>query len=180
MELLLRHEPRKADVIVLLAGDRFHRVAKAAALYHEGYAPVIVLTSSADNWDYGSLPSSRLVSELLKLGVKEEDIVWEETASHTRAEADATLKLAETHGWKTLLLVTTEYHQYRAFLTWLKAMEDRGVKHTLNVASVREFPDFYDKTHDEALRQEFEKIEEYCNKGDVATYRQGLWYLLEQ
>lgn len=180
MELLSRHKPRKADAIVLLAGDRFHRVARAAALYHEGYAPVIVLTSSADNWDYGSLPSSRLVPELLRLGVREKDIISEETAPHTRAEADATLKLAEKHGWKTLLLVTTEYHQYRAFLTWLKAMEDRGITLTLNMAAVAEFPDFYDKTRDEALVQEFEKIDEYGDKGHVATYQQGVLYLLEQ
>lgn len=180
MELLLGYEPRKADAIVLLAGDRFHRISKVAELYHSGFAPQIVLTSSADNWDYGSLPSRRLVPELLLLGVREEDIISEETASHTRAEADVTLKLAEKHGWKTLLLVTTEYHQYRAFLTWLKSMEDRGVMLTLHMAAIMEFPNFYEETRDEALQREFNKIKEYGDKGHVATYQQGVSYLLEQ
>lgn len=176
ISLLSRHQPQKADVIVLLAGDRYHRVPKAAELYHAAYAPRIVLTSNADNWDYGSLPSSKLVQALLEQGVREEHIIWEETAPHTRAEADATLRLAREHGWKTLLLVTTEYHQYRAYLTWLKAMSDHDLLLDLVMAVVPEFPHFHNETHEEALLREFKKIEEYGAKGDVASYQDAIVY----
>ncbi len=177
IELLTKHEPRKADAIVLLAGDRFHRIPKVAELYHAGRAPLIVVTSSADNWDYGSQPSSKLVPELLKHNIRPEHIISEETGPHTRAEADATFRLAKEHGWTTLLLVTTEYHQYRAFLTWLKAMRDNELDIELVMTVVYEFPDFYNETREEALVREFEKIEVYGAKGDVATYTEGIAYL---
>lgn len=180
MELLSEQHLEKADAIVLLAGDRYHRVAKAAELYRAGYAPRIVLTSNADNWDYGSLPSGKLVPALLECGVPEEDIIWEETAPHTRAEADRTLQIAAGRGWKTLLVVTTEYHQYRAFLTWLRAMKDQGLDLTLIMSSVEEFPDFYTDTREDALAREFTKIAEYGAKGDVASIDEGIDYLTRQ
>ena len=177
IELLIKQRPQKADAIVLLAGDRFHRVPKTAELFHAGYAPVVVLTSNADNWDYGSLPSSRLVAELKDLDVPEEAIIWEETAAHTRAEADSTLRIAKERGWKTLLIVTTEYHQYRAFLTWLKAIEDHGMDTTLIMASVEEYPSFHNDTREDALIREFDRIAQYQTKGDVSSYPSGIEYL---
>lgn len=180
MELLSEQHLQKADAIVLLAGDRYHRVAKAAELYHAGYAPRIVLTSNADNWDYGSLPSRKLVAALLEYGVPEQDILWEETAPHTRAEADRTLRIAQERGWKTLLIVTTEYHQYRAFLTWFKVMKDQNLNLTLLMASVDEFPDFYTDTREDALAREFTKIAEYGEKGDVASLKEGIDYLTQE
>lgn len=176
-ELLLRHEPRNADAIVLLAGDRYHRVSKAAELYHAGHAPFIVVTSSADDWDYGSLPSSKLLPKLLELGVREEHIISEETAGHTREEAESTLKIARERDWKTLLLVTTGYHQYRAFLTWVKALHDMGLDIALVIVPVLEFPEFKEETEEDALERELERIRVYQEKGDVADWALGIAYL---
>lgn len=180
IKLLSESAPVQSDVIVLLAGDRFYRVPKVAELYHAGHAPQVVLTSSADNWEYGSAPSSKLVPELLALGVNEQDIIWEETAPHTRAEADATLRLANSHGWKKLLLVTTEYHQYRAFLTWFKAIRDTASEIDIAMAPVSGYPDFHGETRDEGLTREFERIDEYQKKGDVASFQEGVVYLSEK
>lgn len=178
MELLSLHKPEKADAIVLLVGDRFHRIPRVAELYHQGHAPRVVLTGNADNGDYGSIPSRKLVPELVRLEIPEEYIIWEETAAHTRGEADASLRLAKRHGWTRLLLVTTEYHQYRAFLTWLKAMRDHDLDLDLIMVPIQEFPDFYNETREEALLRELQKIEAYTVKGDVATYEEGVAYLL--
>jgi uncharacterized SAM-binding protein YcdF (DUF218 family) len=180
MELLLLHEPRKADAIVLLAGDRFHRISKVAELYHAGFAPQVVVTSSAHNYAYGSLPSHVLVRKLYSHDIPEAQIIWEETAAHTRGEAESTIRLAALHGWNSLILVTTEYHQYRAFLTFLKAMRDMNLELELIVVAVHEFPSFHECTREELITQEFERFELYGAKGDVATYKQGVWYLLEQ
>lgn len=180
IKLLSEHTPTPADVIVLLAGDRFYRVPKAAELYHTKHAPKVVLTSSADNWEYGSAPSSKLVPELTALGVSEEDIIWEETAPHTRAEADMTLRIAKEKGWKTLLIVTTEYHLYRAFLTWLKAVRDTGSEIDIVAAAVSGYPEFHGDTREEGLAREFERIKEYQEKGDVASFEEGVVYLSEK
>ena len=176
-ELLSLHKPQHADAIILLAGDRFHRVAKVAELYHAKHAPKVVLTSSADDWEYGSLPSSKLIPELLRHDVLEKDIIWEESAAHTRAEADATLRIAQKEGWKTILLVTTHYHQPRAFLSWVKALSDLGMNMNLLVITVTEFPEFKKESEDEALLRELERIALYQEKGDVASFKEGIEYL---
>ena len=178
IELLEEHKPKAADAIVLLAGDRFHRVPRAAELFHAHYAPRIVITSNANDHAYGSLPASTLAESLRALEVPSEHVMWEETAPHTRAEADSTLRLAREYGWKKLLIVTTKYHQYRAFLTWVRAMYDEGMDIELVMVSVLEFPDFYDDTEDDAMAREFEKIKLYGEKGHVATYEEGIEYLL--
>jgi uncharacterized SAM-binding protein YcdF (DUF218 family) len=175
--LLLWQVPQKADAIVLLAGDRFHRTLKVAELYHTAMAPSVVVTSSAHNYAYGSLPAHVLVRKLTALGVPEEHIIWEETGAHTRAEADATLRLAQKHGWKTLLVVTTEYHQYRAFLTLVKAMRDLKMELKLIMVSENKFPQFHSKTHEETITGEMERITVYQQKGDVASLQEGILYL---
>lgn len=178
IELLSLHEPQKADAIVHLAGDRFYRTAKVAELYHAGFAPQVVVTSGAHNYAYGSLPSHVLVRKLRSHDIPEEQIIWEETAAHTRGEAESTIRLATQNGWNALILVTTEFHQYRVFLTFLKTMRDMHVNLKLIMVPAPGVPSFQDKTRDELLAQEFERIELYGAKGDVATYGEGVIYLL--
>ncbi len=175
--LLSQEELQQADAIVLLAGDRFHRVPKVAELYHAGLAPFVVVTSSADDWDYGSLPSHKLVPELIKLGIKEEDIIAEETAPHTRAEADSTLRIAKEKDWTSLILVTTGSHQYRALLTWIKALKDNDVNIELFMGTTQTFPEFKEESEDDALQREMERIKLYQEKGDVASWNEGEDYL---
>ena len=180
MQLLAATKAENADAIVLLAGDLFHRVPKAAELHRSGYAPFVVVTSNALDETYGSLPSNRLVPELLRLGVATDAIISEETAAHTRAEAESTMRIARERGWKSLILVTTEYHQYRAFLTWLKTMQDLGMDLRIMTASVEEFPSFKNETREQALVHEFERISAYQEKGHVADWTEGVEYLLEK
>lgn len=177
MEMLLRHETKNADAIVLLAGDRFHRTAKVAELYHAGSASQVIVTSSAHDYAYGSLPSHVLLRKLRSHGIPEAHILWEETAAHTRAEAESALRLAAQHKLRSLILVTTEYHQYRALLTFIKTMRDMELDIMLTIAAVNEFPSFHSKTYDEALAQELERIAAYQQKGDVASWKEGIEYL---
>lgn len=176
-KLLSERKPRKSDAIVLLAGDRFHRVPKAVELYSAKFASRVVVTSSAHDYAYGSLPSHVLVRKLQAQGLLSMHIIWEETAEHTRGEAESTLRLAQKHGWKTLLLVTTEYHQYRAFLTFVKTMRDMNMELELVVVPENEFPPFHDKTREEAIVEEMERIAAYQQKGDVASWQEGIAYL---
>ena len=175
--LLSTHEPRRADAIVLMAGDRFHRINKAAELYHDGHAPYLVVTSSADNWEYGSAPSSKLVPELTHAGVPIENIIQEETSPHTRAEADSALHIAKEHDWKTLIVVTTKYHLPRTYLTWLKAMKDAKYSPLLIMIPALGVPEFKQQSEGELFAQEMERIMLYQQKGDVATYADGVIYL---
>jgi len=176
---LFRQESNKnTDAIVLLAGDRFHRIAKVVELYTQGVASQIVITSGAHNYQYGSLPAHVLARKLIfEHHVPREAIIAVDEAMHSRAEADATLALAQMNQWNSLVLVTTEYHQYRALLTWLKAMKDKETHLSLQMRSVSEFPAFHTQTYEDALASEFEKIDLYGKKGDVATIKEGITYL---
>lgn len=177
MDMLRNQELKKADAIVLLAGDLYHRIPKVVQLFSEGYAPYVVLTSNADDPAYGSLPAHKLVSELVKSGIPDKNIFWEETAAHTRAEADSTLRIAKEKGWTSLILVTTEFHQYRAFLSWIQALRDAGVDISLRVSPISELASFHNESREVALAREDERILKYQEKGDVAKYQDGIDYL---
>ena len=175
--LLERMEAVPSDAIVLLAGDRFHRIPKVAELVRDHFGSVVVVTSSADNWEYGSAPSGKLVPELEMAGVPKDIIISEETTAHTRGEADATLRIAKEKGWTSLILVTTGYHRVRAFLTWLKAMHDADLSLKLSLACVEEFPEFKKGQEEETKKGEQDRIRLYQKKGDVASWEEGIKYL---
>ena len=142
-----------------------------------GLAPFVVITSSADDRAYGSMTAGALREELIMRGVPSEVIIWEETAPHTRAEAESTLNIVKEKGWKRLLLVTTEYHQYRALLTWLKTISDmRSIVH-ITIVPVTSFPAFRNETREEAVMRELARIRQYQEKGDVADWETGISYL---
>jgi len=171
--LLARKDIKPADAIVLLAGDRFHRIHKVAELFRDHLGSVVVVTSSADNWEYGSAPSGKLVPELERAGVPKDAIISEETALHTRAEADSTFRIAHERGWKSLILVTTGYHRVRAFLTWLQAMHEAGLSLTLSLACVDEFPEFKKGQEEKIIKGERDRIRIYQEKGDIASWEEG-------
>ncbi|MFA6279123.1 MAG: YdcF family protein [Candidatus Paceibacterota bacterium] len=178
---LLSNQPLlHADAIVLLQGDGLSRVPHAAELFHKGYAPVIVLVGKADDLAYGSVPSRELKAELHALKVPKEAVIFEETAAHTRAEAERSLTLAKENDWKSLLIVSSPHHQYRAFLTFLKAMRDAGMSLILHNAPARELPWFLRNPwgrRSDLLTQEFERIARYQEMAHVASFADGILYL---
>jgi uncharacterized SAM-binding protein YcdF (DUF218 family) len=174
----LANQPlRKGGVLVLLQGDGYSRVPYAAQLYADGFAPVIVIVGGDTRREYGSYPSSELRTRLVDAGVPADAIVFEETAEHTRAEAERVVTLAKEHGWKNLIIITSPHHMYRAYLTFLKAMHDASTELTLQPAPVRDLPWYVSMPwgkRSELLPPELERIEVYGAKGDVASYSEGL------
>ncbi|MGC9605530.1 MAG: YdcF family protein [Minisyncoccia bacterium] len=179
--VLLSNLPlKKGEAIFLLEGDGYNRVAHAAKLYKQGHAPKIVITGGAVKREYGSYPASELEIELLKLGIPKADIMLEETAAHTRAEADRAMEIARENGWKIILVATSAHHQYRAFLTFLKAMHAADMDIMIINAPARDLPWFslnpWGKRAD-LLAEEMERIFAYQEKGDVAGFSEGIRYL---
>ncbi len=170
---------RKGDIAFVMQGDGLSRAARAAQLVRDGFAPRAAIVGNATDRSYGSFPSGEVRDEMLRLGLSAEKILFEETAPHTRAEAARAMELAKSQGWKTVLIVTSPHHQYRAFLTFLKAMRDAGLELSL-VDAVAPLP--LDEplpwgTRRGLLPQEFDRIDAYQKKGDVASYEDGVAYL---
>ncbi|MBI4093536.1 YdcF family protein [Candidatus Kaiserbacteria bacterium] len=180
--LLDTQQLEKGDVIYVLQGDGIFRAAHAAKLHKDGFAPLVAIVGSGNDRAYGSFPSPEVKEEMVRLGVPKEKVLLEEVGPHTRGEADRGMELAKKYGWRTILIVTSPHHEYRAFLTFLKAMRDarldlRLVRATAPLSWSEETP--WGKRID-LLGQEFDRIVEYQKKGDVASYEEGIAYLESQ
>lgn len=173
---LIFNEPlSKADVIVLLEGDGYARLPHAVRLHQEQWAPKIVVSGGARNRLYGSFPAHKLVAKLIKMGISPADIIIEAASQNTRDQAVNIIIMAKENGWEKLLLVASPYHQPRAFLTFLKAMQDARAKlHIIN-APARELP-WFEKNpwgrRFDLLEAEMERIERY--KNDLALFSEGI------
>ena len=176
---LENESPRRGDVIVLLEGDGYNRVKHAARLYTDNYAPRIVILGGDARRAYGSYPSRELSRELIKQGVPKSAIYVEEKAKHTLGEAKRAMELAKREGWKSMILVTSPHHQFRAFLTFLKVVRKATLDILLVNAPAR-LPWFGDNPwgkRTDLMEGEFKRIDEYQKKGDCATFAEGLKYL---
>ncbi len=171
---------QKGDVIFVMQGDGLSRAEHATALLKDGFAGTASIVGSADNRSYGSFPSREIRDEMIRLGAPEETIFCEEKmGAHTRAEAERAIQIAKEKNWKTILIVTSPHHQYRTFLTYLKAMKDAECDLVLvnAPAPLSWFEQNSWGRRVDFLCKEFDKIDEYQKKGDVASYQDGILYL---
>lgn len=113
--------PARADIILALGGDNGDRIAMAAQLYHQGYAPHIMLTglengpamtrSNYLNWR---------VQFLLDEKVPDSAVILEQGAGNTWEEAVNTLALLKRRGWKRVIVVSDPPHMRRLHFVWNK------------------------------------------------------------
>jgi uncharacterized SAM-binding protein YcdF (DUF218 family) len=107
--------PETTDLIVVLSGDNYdaERATRAASLFKSGMAPRVMATGRA-------LRSYATTTDLMKRdlaehGVPENAIVpFTHKADDTRDEAAAVSEFVASHGWKKILLVTSNYHTRRS------------------------------------------------------------------
>ncbi|OGG73760.1 hypothetical protein A3A40_01560 [Candidatus Kaiserbacteria bacterium RIFCSPLOWO2_01_FULL_54_20] len=171
----------KADAIIILEGDLLVRVPEGARLYKEGWAPIVVISGGDTDQPAYAVPASQMLPALLKEGVPREAVILEEKSQNTRDQAVEIMKLARERGWKSIILVASHYHQYRAFLTFLKAMREAGLELALISAPVRDLR-WWEKTgrglRIDNFATELKKIDKYREEqGHVASYEEGIQYL---
>jgi uncharacterized SAM-binding protein YcdF (DUF218 family) len=170
---------KKSDVIVLLEGDGVNRVKKTAALYLEGWANRILFSGGIKDLSYGSYPAEYVVPALIKMDVPEESILIDEKSQHTKDQAENVVTLALENKWKKIILVASHYHQYRAYLTFLKIILENNYKIELINAPVNDLL-WFEKLdwgiRFDLLDSEFERIKKYAAQGDLATFEQAIEY----
>jgi uncharacterized SAM-binding protein YcdF (DUF218 family) len=169
----------KSDVIVLLEGDGTSRLEYAAWLFNNGYAPKICFSGGATNIPYGSYPFEYYKPRLKEFGLTENDFILEQTSQHTQQQAEEVVKLAEKYNWNKLLLVASHYHQYRAYLTFLKEILLKNKDIILINAPAKDISWFSNNDWGQRydlLSPEFEKIEKYLQSGHCATYGEAIEY----
>jgi uncharacterized SAM-binding protein YcdF (DUF218 family) len=128
--------PRKADIIVVLAGDGFgHRILKAAELVEQGWAPKVLV--DGPNGNYGLYECDLAIPFAVKAGYPESYFIHFEIASHsTEEEARMVAEKVRSMGLKRMLLVTSDFHTRRAEKIFHRAAPDLEI---IMVASPDEF-----------------------------------------
>jgi len=103
-----------ADAIVVLGDDNFYadRATHAAELYRQSVAPEVVASGRRLRPNAGI--SELMEHDLVERGVPKDRILrLSQDSESTRDEAEAVEKLAVAHQWRSLVIVTSNYHTRR-------------------------------------------------------------------
>lgn len=168
-----------SDVIVMLEGDGYYRVGKAAGLYRKGIASKVVFSGGITDYEYGSYPFSDVLPQLIGAGIKKEDLIHENKSLNTREQAVEVVKMAMENGWKRIALVASHEHQYRAYLTFLREVIDTNSNIILYNTPARNLGWFEDSNWGvrfDRLKQEFLRIEKYSTLGHLASFKEAIDY----
>ena len=169
----------KSDAAILLEGDGFFRIQKAVELYEKGLASKVVFSGNIIDKKYGSFPFDEIKPYLLREGIPESIIVHEDKSTNTREQAIEVVKMAVAMGWKKLVLIASQEHQYRAYLTFLREVLDTNSGLIIYNAPVRNLNWFVDSgwgMRFNRLMAEFERIEKYSAFGHLANVDEVIDY----
>ena len=123
--------PAKANAIVVLGGDNGERSLKAQALYHDGYAPIIVLTGLEKG---SATPPPRLTwraDYLAAHGVPRSVLRFEVGSRNSYEEATNILALMQKQKWQRVIVVSDPPHMRRLAWTWNRVFKDSGLHYVL-------------------------------------------------
>ena len=119
--LIAWDRPAPADAIVVIGGDhKPERVWWAVDLYNRGYAPVLILSGGTvvfegDEW----ITEAEMMRRYARIwGAPDEAVILEARSSSTIENAQFCQEICSSHGYHSILLVTSPYHSRRAGRTF--------------------------------------------------------------
>jgi len=123
---LIRDEgPAKADMAVVLAGDKYgRRIAKAAELIREGYVPKALVSGPPL---YGISESDLAIAMMVRQGCPADWFIsFADDARSTEDEANLIVPDLQRRGVRSFILVTSTYHTARAARVFRKVARRTG------------------------------------------------------
>lgn len=126
-KLLVVNEPKTADLILVLSGERRVRMHQAFRLFLEGWAPRVVITTCA-NWQIYSRSETQLAEEFvgsLPPALGSATHVLPVAADSTLEEAAEIRKYMDAVDAHSALLVTSEYHTRRALSVFRRLLPEK-------------------------------------------------------
>ena len=126
----------KADALIVLSDDNFYadRATRAAELFREGKAPVVVASGRRLRPSAGV--AEWMEHDRIERGVPKDKILpFAQDGDSTRDEAEALAKLAKTKKWRKAIVITSNYHTRRARYIF-RHVFPQGIE--ISVASARD------------------------------------------
>ena len=118
----------RADAIIVLSDDNFYadRATHAADLYRHGMAPIVV-ASGRRLRPYAGI-AELMEHDLIERGVPKDKIVRvSHNAENTREEAQVLAQQALERKWRSVIVVTSNYHTRRARYIFLHVFPSQTV-----------------------------------------------------
>ncbi len=143
--LIVKAEIGSADALVVLSGSSSYleRTHKAAELFKQGHAPLVLLTNDHTRGGWSSALQTnpyfvdRALAELTKQGVPPERIrIVPGVAASTHSEAVIVKDYAAAQGLRSVLIITSAYHSRRALRTFRTTFEGTNVAIGLDPAAI--------------------------------------------
>ena len=162
--LRVAEAPRRSDAIVVFAGGvgetgeaqggAQERIGKAVALYHEGVASRLIISSG---FVFTLREAEVMKAIAVSNGVPADAILLEERAANTYENVAFTNRILQERNWRRIALVSSPYHMRRAVLTWRKVAPQVEVVATPPEASL-----FYAHSRGASLEQIRGLLQEYA------------------
>src|SRR3989344_964981 len=114
----------KADAIVVVSGSN-ERFTHALSLYKEGFAHKLIFSGAASEGPTSNAKAWKTAA--IKDGVPEADIITEEKATNTYENALFTKDIILDNRFKQIILVSSPYHQRRAYESFKKVLKEYDV-----------------------------------------------------
>ncbi len=121
--------PQPADVLVALGGSGGTREARAVELYHEGYAPLVLVSGTA-----GHLNMERGLAVIEASDIPDEAVIINGRATNTYDEAQQVIEILISLDAESALIITDAHHTRRAMATYLHLLDGRPIELTFVAA----------------------------------------------
>lgn len=118
--------PAPSDVIIVLGHSiedentpgawLMARLDTAKELYDKGYAPSIIVCGGKGSGDNVSV-ASVMKAWLCAQGVPDDSVITEELSRNTDENLEFSKAICDEYGYKTVILVTNDFHVYRSVMT---------------------------------------------------------------
>lgn len=111
----------KVDAIVVVSGgDTDARISEGVKLYEQKWAPALIFSGAAASGDVSNALAMKRIAE--SKGVPGASILIEEDSKTTEENAKFTAKMLKDNEFKSIILVTSPYHQRRAYTLFRKEL----------------------------------------------------------
>jgi hypothetical protein len=140
--------PGHADAVVVLQGSivaEKSRIAGAMNVLQRGIADRALLSVPKESyWGQSIPPVARAYVEHTygsQLAARVDFCEDSADVNSTADEAEAAMGCVREHHWKSILIVTSDYHTRRARMLWRRAVKRHGLTETISVEGVAD-PEF--------------------------------------